>query len=113
MQNNRRPVLLLSLLAFILAGCIFPGVYRINVQQGNIVEARELERLRPGMQKAEVHQVLGTPLAVNTVDPSRDYYVYSIQKQGGEIERQKVVIFYDQGKYVSHRADLLEETPAY
>ncbi|MEC7728540.1 MAG: outer membrane protein assembly factor BamE, partial [Pseudomonadota bacterium] len=25
------------ILTFVLSGCVFPGVYKINVQQGNIV----------------------------------------------------------------------------
>ena len=53
------PVLLLSL----LAGCVFPGVYKINVQQGNIITEEEISQLEEGMSRSQVHSVLGTPAA--------------------------------------------------
>ena len=41
-----------------LAGC----VHRIDIQQGNYVTQDLVDRLKPGMTKAEVKQLLGTPL---------------------------------------------------
>ena len=36
-------IVLISILS--LSGCVFPGVYKINVQQGNIVTDEELTEL--------------------------------------------------------------------
>jgi outer membrane protein assembly factor BamE len=32
-----------------LAGCSFPGVYKIDIQQGNVVTQDMIDQLRPGM----------------------------------------------------------------
>jgi len=101
------------ILTFFLAGCTFPGVYKINVQQGNIVTPEELAALTPGMPRSQVHARLGTPLLRNPVDPSRDYYVYTLQRAGGDIEEQRIIIYYEDDKFSHYDAELLEETPAY
>ncbi|MBR9871542.1 MAG: outer membrane protein assembly factor BamE [Gammaproteobacteria bacterium] len=104
-------IVLISIIS--LAGCVFPGVYKINVQQGNIVTDEELSSLSEGMQRSQVHALLGTPLLLNPVDPSQEYYIYTFQRRGGDIEEQRIVVHYDGDTYRSHEAKLLEETPAY
>jgi outer membrane protein assembly factor BamE len=95
------------------SGCAFPGVYKINVQQGNILTDEELTSLSEGMSKRQVHSVLGTPLMVNPVDPSREYYIYTFQRSGGEIEEQRVIMYYENDRFSHYEAQLLEATPAY
>ena len=57
----------------LLAGCLltalaacgsnfgFPGVYRINVEQGNVVTEEMVEQLRPGLNRRQVRYIMGTP----------------------------------------------------
>lgn len=104
-------IVLISIL--FLSGCAFPGVYKINVQQGNIVTDEELSELSEGMPQDQVRAILGTPLVQNPVDPSKDYYVYTFQRRGGEIEEQRIIVHYDNGNYSHYQSKLLEETPAY
>ncbi|MFL1455259.1 outer membrane protein assembly factor BamE [Marinobacter sp. DUT-3] len=101
------------ILTLILSGCAFPGVYKINVQQGNILTDEELTSLTEGMSRSQVQSVLGNPLMVNPVDPSREYYIYTFQRRGGDIEEQRVIVYYDNDQYTHYEAQLLEETPAY
>lgn len=101
------------ILTLILSGCVFPGVYKINVQQGNILTDEELTSLSEGMSRSQVHSVLGTPLLLNPVDPSREYYIYTFQRRGGDIEEQRVIVYYDNEQFSHYEAQLLEETPAY
>jgi outer membrane protein assembly factor BamE len=101
------------LLILLLAGCAFPGVYKINVQQGNILTEEELTSLSEGMSRNQVQSVLGTPLMVNPLDPSREYYVYTFQRRGGDIEEQRVIVYYEDEEFSHYEAQLLEETPAY
>ena len=42
-----------------LAGCAFPGVYKLNVQQGNIVTDDMLAQLETGMNQRQVEYVMG------------------------------------------------------
>ncbi|MBU2953447.1 outer membrane protein assembly factor BamE [Marinobacter sp. F3R08] len=101
------------ILTLVLSGCVFPGVYKINVQQGSIVTDEELAQLTEGMPRSQVHAVMGTPLMLNPVDPSREYYVYTFQREGEEIKEQRIIVYYNGDQYASYEAQLLDETPAY
>ncbi|KPQ03078.1 outer membrane protein assembly factor BamE [Marinobacter sp. HL-58] len=101
------------ILTLIMTGCAFPGVYKINVQQGNVLTDEELTSLSEGMSRSQVHSLLGTPLMTNPVDPSREYYVYTFQRSGGDIEEQRVIVYYENEQYSHYEAQLLDETPAY
>lgn len=101
------------ILTLIMAGCAFPGVYKINVQQGNIVTDEELTALTEGMPRSQVHAVMGTPLMLNPIDSSREYYVYTFQRRGGEIQEQRIIVYYNDDQFSHYEAQLLEETPAY
>src|SRR5690554_5312962 len=104
-------IVLISILS--LAGCAFPGVYKINVQQGNIVTDKELTSLSQGMPRSQVHAVLGTPLMLNPVDPSREYYVYTFQRRVGDIEEQRIIGYYNEDAFSNYEAQLLSESHAY
>lgn len=97
----------------ILQACSFPGVYKINVQQGNIVTQEMLDTLKSGMTKKQVHFVLGNPVVDNIFNPNIEHYLYTYQEKGGDIKQQKVSIFYQSGKFSHHESQLLEEHPAY
>jgi len=94
-----------------MAGC-FPGVFQINVQQGNIVDTEDLDQLTHTMSRQDVHQLLGTPMMQSTTNPDREHYLYTFQRSGGEIERQRITIYYQDDYYLRHDANLLPETPA-
>ena len=42
-----------------------PGVYKIDVIQGNVITQEMINQLRPGMDKRQVKFILGTPLLVD------------------------------------------------
>ena len=45
-----------------IAGCSALTPYRLPIQQGNIVSAESLAKLKSGMSKNQAAQILGTPL---------------------------------------------------
>jgi outer membrane protein assembly factor BamE len=47
------------------------------------------------------------------VDSSREYYIYTFQRSGGDIEEQRVIVYYENDQFSHFEAQLLEETPAY
>ena len=69
--------------------------------------------LSEGMPRSQVHALLGSPLMLNPVDPSREYYVYTFQRRGNEIEEQRIIVYYENDQLSHYEAQLLEETPAY
>lgn len=101
------------ILGLSLGGCAFPGVYKIDIQQGNIVKKEDLAKLEPGMSRDDVKFILGTPLMDNTFRADREYYIYTFQDAGGEILEQRVTVFFQGDQYERYTASLLEETPAY
>ena len=73
-------ILLISLAIASLSACGFvgfPGVYKINVEQGNIVTPEMVAQLKPGMTRRQVKFILGTPLVEDTFDIDRWDYIYS------------------------------------
>ncbi len=114
-MQNKLFLLILPFAAILLAvqGCSFPGVYKINVQQGNIVTEDMLVRLKPGMTRKQVHFALGNPVIENVFDSSEENFLYTYQQAGGDIEYQRVTIYYNDDIYLRHEAQLLEDHPAY
>jgi outer membrane protein assembly factor BamE len=103
----------LTFLTLSLAACSFPGVFKINVQQGNIITQDMLDTLKTGMTKKQVHFVLGAPVVDNVFDTELENYVYTYQVAGGEIEKQIIKVYYENGTYQRYEGTLLEDNPAY
>ena len=66
-RTPRDPMRFLAFLAVltVAAGCGF--VHKIDVQQGNYVTQDAVAKVKDGMTKSEVRQVLGTPLLSDEV----------------------------------------------
>ncbi len=71
-----------------------PSVYRADVQQGNILTKKMVDRLKIGMQKQEVRWVLGSPLVVSTFNQERWDYYYSMKPGNEEVQRKHLVLFF-------------------
>lgn len=88
----------LSLMILVLSGCSkdkIPGVYRIDIQQGNEVTQEMLAKLEPGMSKSQVNFVMGTPLLIDTFHPNRWDYIYSFQPGNGDRQQRRITLFFD------------------
>jgi len=85
------------LLAIAAAGC----VYRIDVQQGNYVTQDLLDKLKPGMTKAEVKGVLGTPLLTDAFHANRWDYYFSNKPHRMPEERAQISVIFQDEKMVS------------
>ncbi len=69
----------IALFTVLLGACGFvgfPGVYKIDVEQGNIISQELVDQLKPGMSRRQVRFVLGTPLAEDPFNPDRWDYPY-------------------------------------
>ncbi|WP_372878026.1 outer membrane protein assembly factor BamE [Pseudomonas sp.] len=104
--------LLLTSLTFVgllaLAGCSFPGVYKIDVQQGNVVTQDMIDQLRPGMTRSQVRFIMGNPLLTDTFHANRWDYLYSIQPGGGKRLQERVsVVFNDNDQLAGLSGDFM------
>ncbi len=71
-----------------------PGVYRIDVPQGNIVTQAMVDQLHNGMSKRQVNYAMGTPLIIDVFHPERWDYIYSLQKGSHKPEQHHVTLYF-------------------
>jgi outer membrane protein assembly factor BamE len=83
----------------------FPGVYRIDIPQGNIITQEMVDQLRPGLTKRQVNFILGTPLVRDTFDQDRWDYIYSFQPGGGERVQERLTVFFEDGLLTNFTGD--------
>lgn len=104
------PLLLVGLL--LLGGCSslrFPGVYRIDIEQGNLVDDTMLERLRPGLNESQVRYVMGAPQLVDPFEPERWIYLYRLRRGNGEVVEGRVVLRFENGALARWEGEALPE----
>ena len=75
-----------------------PGVYRIDIQQGNVIEQEMLDKLKPGMAKDQVHFIMGTPTIVDPFRQDRWEYIYTFSKGGKRRQQRHITIFFEDDK---------------
>lgn len=96
MQKTKLLLTSLTLSGLItLAGCSFPGVYKIDIQQGNVVTQDMIDQLRPGMTRSQVRFIMGNPLITDTFHANRWDYLYSLQPGGGQRLQERVSVNFD------------------
>ena len=69
--------------------------YRIDIVQGNVVTGEQIERIKPGMTRAQVRELLGSPMIVDIFHTQRWDYMFTIVRQGTEPQRRSVVALFD------------------
>ncbi|MGB2131067.1 MAG: outer membrane protein assembly factor BamE [Marinobacterium sp.] len=86
-------------LAILIAGCSeFPGVYKIDIPQGNLVSQEMVNQLRPGMTPSQVRYIMGTPLVNDSFSENRWDYIYTIKDGNGERFQERISLFFEDGK---------------
>lgn len=81
--------------------------YKMDVQQGNVVTPKMMMQLRPGMTKAQVRFVMGTPLITDSFHADRWDYVYRMQKDGKLIESRRVILEFENDQLKRVRGDVI------
>lgn len=74
--------------------------YRVEIVQGNFVSKEQAAALRPGMNRQQVRDILGTPLVTSVFHADRWDYVFTLRRQGTESQSYKYTVFF--------KGDLLE-----
>ena len=97
----RAITLTLLLFSLVSSGCSwikFPGVHKVDIQQGNLIDQDMVNKLELGMTKSQVRFVLGNPLVADTFDQTRWDYIYRrVSSLGVYSEKGMTVHFDDQG----------------
>jgi len=97
-----------AFLALSTSACI----YRLDVQQGNLIAQESVSKLKKGMTKTEVRQILGTPLLMDPFHGNRWDYFFSAEVRGKLVERNKLSVYFENDKLVSLAGDIKPAAPA-
>ncbi|WP_048438351.1 outer membrane protein assembly factor BamE [Caenimonas sp. SL110] len=68
--------------------------YRVEIVQGNFVSKEQAAALRPGMNRQQVRDILGTPLVTSVFHANRWDYVFTIKRQGVEPQARKLTVYF-------------------
>ncbi|MGR8940035.1 MAG: outer membrane protein assembly factor BamE [Gammaproteobacteria bacterium] len=82
-----------------------PGVYTIDVQQGNIVDQAMVDQLRPGMSKRQVLYIMGSPILKDVFHENRWEYLYSSQPGGEARQQKRITLYFEDDKIVGLQGD--------
>jgi outer membrane protein assembly factor BamE len=85
---------LVFLLLTITACSEFPLVYKIDIEQGNIIEQEAVDQLIPGLTKSQVRFILGTPINIDTFNQQRWDYIYSMSRGGGGHRQERLSLYF-------------------
>ncbi len=68
--------------------------YKIDILQGNVVTREQAQLLKPGLSRAQVRDVLGSPLLASVFHADRWDYVFTFQRQGQASQRRALSVFF-------------------
>ncbi|MBS9777380.1 MAG: outer membrane protein assembly factor BamE [Gammaproteobacteria bacterium] len=90
--------------------CTNKFAYRIDIDQGNIIETKAIARLQPGMTKQEVQRTIGSPLLVDIFHSNRwDYIQHYKNGKTGKIQKSKVSLYFTNGLLTKVDADKISD----
>ncbi len=79
----------------LLSGC----VYRMAVQQGNYLDARQVVQVKEGMTRAQIRFLLGTPMLPDAFNRDRWDYLYTLNMgDGSATTRQRLTVYFEDDK---------------
>jgi len=88
--------MVLAGMAALAAGC----VYRLDVQQGNLLDQTDIEAVLPGMTRSQVRYLLGTPVASDPFRNDRWDYMYYLKPGRSRRTTQRWLIVWFDGEIV-------------
>lgn len=99
-----KPIIAAGVLVLSLAACstVQKVVYRIDVPQGNYLEAATVSQVQAGMTAAQVQYLLGTPVLIDPFTQNTWYYVYLQQRSYEEPQQHTLTVNFDQRGIVTN-----------
>lgn len=85
-------------------------VYRINIQQGNLLEEDTIDQVEIGMSKSAVEFLLGTPMVADSFHEGRwDYPYYLKIGRSRDIVRRWVIVYFEDDRVARIERDVILE----
>jgi len=107
-------LLFIFLITFSISSCsvLEPLVYRIPIQQGNIIDQEQYDKLQIGMTKDQVAFVLGTPMVTDAFNSNYWEYLYVLTRSDGSTVDKSLVVTFEAGKLNSISGDFSKKDDA-
>ncbi len=98
MRKQIYPILLT--LSITLTSCTtimanIPGVYTLDIQQGNVINQDMIDQLKPSMTKRQVLYIMGSSMLVDVFHQTRWDYIYSEQLDGEQRKQKRLSLFFN------------------
>ncbi|MFC1664592.1 outer membrane protein assembly factor BamE [Pseudomonadota bacterium] len=98
-------VILLAVAVVYISACNI--IYKLDVQQGNLITDQMIDKLKPGMSQKAVKSILGTPLVADPFHKDRwDYYYGYRNGRAGTEEHHNITVIFEDKKFVRIEGDL-------
>jgi outer membrane protein assembly factor BamE len=78
-----------------------PFVYKMTVQQGNIITEKMVNQIALGMNREQVRYVLGTPLLTDLFHRDRWDYLYTIRRGHEPMQSKRLTLWFQGDRLVS------------
>lgn len=118
-----------AFLAFSVGGCSLsqlklpelkiPRVYKLSVQQGNVITQEMVDRLKPGMTRNQVEFVMGKPVLGDPFNDDQWVYIYTLEVPDYFNQVFKMVLAFEgdtlatiSGDYIPQEADAESDAAA-
>lgn len=87
--------LLLMAASCSLSRISIPRVFKITIQQGNLISQEMIDQLKPGMTRTQVAFVMGEPVARNTFNEDRWDYIYTVVVPGVYSDEKRMSLYFE------------------
>ncbi len=83
-------ILITLIIPFLLAAC----AHKIDIQQGNVITQEQLSLLKPGMDRNQIRQLIGSPMLIDPFHADRWDYYYSMKAGREPVVRYRATLFF-------------------
>jgi outer membrane protein assembly factor BamE len=97
----------LAMMAVAIAGCGL--VYTPDVQQGNLLDKKNVDQLQPGMTKRQVLVLLGTPSVTSPFNQDRWDYVSTFSHRGKKMTTRTLTLTFNNDTLVRTEGDFFAQ----
>ena len=99
----------------ILATGIFLSacIYRIDIQQGNLLEEDVIDQVEVGMTRSQVQFLLGSPMVEDSFHQDRWDYTYFLKLgRSRDIDRRWMIVHFQGDRVITIERDAVIEPPS-
>lgn len=102
-----RVIITVAISAMLATGCSMQ-VYKIEIQQGNIVTHDMLAKLQPGQTKRQVEYIMGSPIIQDSFTKDMWVYHYRTERDTPDAKFYDVRIYFNaKGEYLRYEGDVV------